>query len=359
MQKKTKNQIKRTYKKNYKKRPKTTIILTILFLLIVAGLFYFAYTNGYLDEFFPNEKKPIEYGSSQNEQGFYYYTNTGFSSGEYYESIKRIEESEILIERLNNIVNKEFNPVSYGDARYILSYSDRDPNDSNRVIGMYDSDSIANYWIGTGTGAWQREHVWPNSRLGIGRVDNNSKNQGSDLHNLRAITGINQTRSNRYFADGSGNAVKVGSSAFYPGDDHKGDVARILFYMFIKYDFLKLTDDENALTNQKTNYTVEGAYAGKLNLLLKWHKEDPVDEFERSRNNFIYSGIAFDDNNKKITPQGNRNPFIDKPELVHLIFEDKTIAELTITSVKYFDNGEFVATRIVLYINRKKDEIFL
>ncbi len=61
----------------------------------------------------------------------------------------------------------------------------------------------------------------------------------------------------------------------------------------------------------------EGARMGQLTLLLKWHKEDPVDDFERNRNEVIYEA------------QGNRNPFIDKPEYVHLIWEGKTIEDLT------------------------------
>jgi hypothetical protein len=64
-------------------------------------------------------------------------------------------------------------------------------------------------------------------------------------------------------------------------------------------------------------------------LLIQWHKEDPVDEFEIHRNEFIYSGIATDPYDTPINPQGNRNPFIDKPELVHLIWEGKTIEDLT------------------------------
>ncbi|HBY65910.1 MAG TPA: hypothetical protein DEG42_05995 [Acholeplasmataceae bacterium] len=56
---------------------------------------------------------------------------------------------------------------------------------------------------------------------------------------------------------------------------------------------------------------------GRLSLLLEWHKEDPVDDFERNRNQKIFEA------------QGNRNPFIDKPEYVHLIWESKTINDLT------------------------------
>jgi hypothetical protein len=82
----------------------------------------------------------------------------------------------------------------------------------------------------------------------------------------------------------------------------------------IMYDFLTLTDDN--LEDESNHYTMAGATMGKLFLLLEWHKEDPVDDFERQRNQVIFEA------------QGNRNPFIDKPEYVHLIWENKTIEEL-------------------------------
>lgn len=255
----------------------------------------------------------------------------------YYADIS-IRRHEPLVDVLNDILRRDFINVSYGDARYILENSDRDPLQDNTVVrGMYNNDEIATYWIGQGAGAWQREHVWPNSKLGISRVSNNSRNQGSDLHNLRAITGINQTRSNRYFVQGSGAAVTVGSQGFYPGDDHKGDVARILFYMFVMYDFLTLTDDEILLgNNSSTNYTMAGTYAGKLSLLLQWHIEDPVDEFEMQRNEFIYSGVApRSDGAGNTVPQGNRNPFIDHPELAHYIWGGTQSLSVNGTSFEY------------------------
>lgn len=187
--------------------------------------------------------------------------------------------------------------------------------------GFYDHDIISTTWIGQGAGAWQREHVWASSKLGMPRPGNSTRSIASDVHNLTAITGVNQTRSSRYFDEGSGTWSLVGSNGFYPGDDFKGDVARILLYMVVMYDTLTLTDDVSLLTLSES-YVPASAYSGKLSLLLQWHLEDPVDKFEIERNNFIYNGIAYDtsNNNRAITPQGNRNPFIDKPELVQLIW---------------------------------------
>ena len=338
MAKKRKPKVKKKHVKQLKKLP--IPILVVLFILIVGTAVVWVFYGDTImkklnpesppvvDNGDPNPVNPI-YSSDQNEAGFYYYNLE--PAGGYYASANNLVGEALFLE-LRNIVQTGFNSVSYGDVRYVLAISDRDPNDETTVIGMYDDDKIANYWIGTGEGAWQREHVWPNSKLGIPRVNNNSKNIGSDLHNLRAITGINQTRSNRYFEAGEGGPYTIETDAFYPGDDHKGDVARILFYMIVMYPELNLTNIiEDLVNNPDTNYTPEGAFMGKKDLLLKWHKEDPVSELERQRNDFIYSGIATDPNGNDIAPQGNRNPFIDHPEYVHLIWEEKTIDELTKT----------------------------
>jgi hypothetical protein len=82
------------------------------------------------------------------------------------------------------------------------------------------------------------------------------------------------------------------------------------------YDDLTLTNDLTLLLDESDHYTPDGARMGQLSVLLKWHKEDPVDAFERNRNNVIYEY------------QQNRNPFIDKPEYVHLIWENMAINDL-------------------------------
>lgn len=80
------------------------------------------------------------------------------------------------------------------------------------------------------------------------------------------------------------------------------------------YDYLNLSDTN---IDEGETYSMSMVTMGKLSLLLEWHKEDPVDEFEKNRNQVIYGA------------QGNRNPYIDRPEFVHLIWENKTIDELT------------------------------
>lgn len=280
-------------------------------------------------------------------QSGYYYIEDDVTYLPYYQGIDGLS-GETLLLKLRDIISV-MTPARYEDAKIILAQSDLDPEDDlQSVRGMYNQTKIATYWIGVGEGRWQREHVWPNSKLGVSSVNESNRNQASDLHNLRGIDGINQSRSNRYFVEGEGQAITVGSESFYPGDIDKGDVARILMYMVVRYEFLNLTNNQAHLVNNSaTNHTLEGAFSGTLEILLKWHQEDPVDDFEIRRNNIIYEG-EFSGN---VKAQGNRNPFIDHPSL----FE----------SIYYFlvekDNEQFNVSyhfvEIVYYFERKRNDM--
>jgi endonuclease I len=104
----------------------------------------------------------------------------------------------------------------------------------------------------------------------------------------------------------------VGSDAFYPGDTHKGDVARIILYMVVMYDFLKITNNTTLLSGYIA-YSADFAVMGDASFLLQWHQDDPVDDFEKHRNDVIY------------TYQNNRNPFIDHPEWFENIYNNSAI----------------------------------
>ncbi|MFA7417540.1 MAG: endonuclease [Acholeplasma sp.] len=155
---------------------------------------------------------------------------------------------------------------------------------STSQVKTVDNYNGQNYNIYTGFGSYgNREHVWPNSKLGSA--------PDYDLHNLRAaVVSVNSSRSNYPFT----NQVKQTSyekigSTFYPGMEHVGDVARIVLYISVRYG-LSLN------------------LVGNLDMFLTWHEEDPVSDFELSRNGKIYN------------IQSNRNPFIDHPELVDVMF---------------------------------------
>lgn len=206
----------------------------------------------------------------------------------YYQSAEGLTGNALFLE-LRDIVNTGFVGVSYGDARYILDESDADPNNPNNVILVYLGTSVSGTWDNGIT--WNREHVWPQSLLGVS-VENSDINVGSDLQNLKpANPSENSSRGNKYFDN------VTTSSSYEPRDEVKGDVARILFYMWTKWDFLSLVD------SYPSTYQM-----AMLSVLLEWHELDPVDDFERNRNEVIYSY------------QNNRNPYIDYPEFVELIW---------------------------------------
>lgn len=139
------------------------------------------------------------------------------------------------------------------------------------------------------------EHTWPQSKFSSDFPNNLQKN---DLHHLFPVSmKANSTRSNHPFAEVEGKTVnnnctdsKIGNAlgtnikSFEPPTEHRGNVARAIFYFSVRY---KMPID----STQKQ-------------YLTKWHSEDPVDNEERVRNEKI------------MNYQGNRNPFIDFPELV-------------------------------------------
>jgi len=157
---------------------------------------------------------------------------------------------------------------------------------------IYSGKSVSGAWDGGIT--WNKEHVWPQSLLGedAGSV----VNMASDLQNLKpADPSWNSSRGNKYY-DYVGTTSAV---AFEPRDEVKGDVARILFYMMTMYEVLELVDQYPNLHQM-----------GLLSVLLEWNELDPVDNFERRRNELIFDY------------QNNRNPYIDYPGLVNLVWDN-------------------------------------
>ncbi|NLB84783.1 MAG: hypothetical protein GX794_01530, partial [Acholeplasmataceae bacterium] len=183
--------------------------------------------------------------------------------------------------------------VSYDSANNHLQAADKDLSNPNNIILIYNGNSIKAPWDSGST--WNKEHVWAKSLLtfpGGGEAGTKTNGPGADLHNLRACNpSINSTRGNKEFAAGSGSYGSSGTG-WYPGDNHIGDVARIILYMNLRWG--------DSLANISK--------IGSLNLFLQWHLADPVDAFEINRNQQIH------------TLQGNRNPFIDYPELVTMIW---------------------------------------
>lgn len=205
---------------------------------------------------------------------------------------------------------------NYGDVEYILKDADTNPLNSNEVWLMYVEQGRAKYRYQTtasNVGSWNREHIFPQSRGGFSSGTSSTADGiniwlptnandiltgHGDAHHIRAEDGPENTlRSNRdYGSDYNGPAGNQGS--------WRGDVARSLFYMAVRYNALNLVNG-----NPPDNVAYQ---MGDLASLLTWNHTDPADDFEMNRNNIIY------------TWQMNRNPFIDYPDLADFIFGTRT-----------------------------------
>jgi endonuclease I len=203
--------------------------------------------------------------------------------------------------------------VTYGDARYSAPYTDADPNVLGNILLIYNRASINGAWISNPL-AWNREHIWPQARLGAS-ASNGTANIASDQFNLRpADDAINNDRGNDPFGlDTSTGSYGPVGSYWYPGDADAGDVARAQFYMATRYSQLSLVDS-----------TPAGLQMGDLSSLVNYHFRDVPDDFERRRNHAIY-GLAGEDAPAITNPyrQENRNPYVDHPEWVWSVFVDQ------------------------------------
>lgn len=234
---------------------------------------------------------------------------------DYYSSVDFPQSGDALKENLSTlIINTHTTLIPYSssstDTWDVIHESDLDVTISNNVILIYGYDDTDNITKNDRTraitqqqnslciGYWNREHVFAKNLANPDLVTNYA-GPGTDVHNLRAADcQMNSTRNNNYFGDGSGNSFLDGD--FYPGDEFKGDVARIIMYMYLRYP--TQCEPVNIGAGDKT-------YAADMpDIFLEWNQEDPVSEFEINRNEVIFSY------------QGNRNPFIDNPYLATLIW---------------------------------------
>jgi endonuclease I len=218
---------------------------------------------------------------------------------------------------LNQIIDNhtEFPYTDFAtDTWDILKETDRDPNNSSNVILIYSGVSVDGQQEYNSGSGWTREHVWAKSRGDFGT----ELGPGTDVHALRPLdNSTNSTRSNRGF-DNCTDCIDVydqwsnltGSKrdntewSFEPRDEVKGDVARMIFYMAVRYE------GYDSYPDLEVSETILGIsdktpFHGKLSTLLEWHRNDPVDSWEENRNDIIFYNY-----------QNNRNPLIDYPEIV-------------------------------------------
>ncbi|MBE9468039.1 MAG: endonuclease [Bacteroidetes bacterium] len=209
------------------------------------------------------------------------------------------------------------------DVWDILKESDRDPNNSANVILLYTGWSVnAAQEYNSGAG-WTREHCWAKSH----GFDDMAQPAYTDCHHLRPCdVSVNSARNSRwygecnkqYFDDGGTVPTDSWTSStewvWKPRDEVKGDCARMIFYMATRYEGeWNATAGVNEPDLEAIDYLPADDNSklpelAKLSDLLLWNEQDPVNDFERNRNEVVYGY------------QGNRNPFIDHPEWVCEIF---------------------------------------
>nr|WP_258396040.1 endonuclease [Streptomyces sp. Amel2xB2] len=227
---------------------------------------------------------------------------------EYYKDAEG-KTGEELKTALHGIISKGVTKLSYDEVWDALKETDKDPDNSGNVILLYSGESESADNNGGGVDQWNREHTWAKSHGDFGT----SAGPGTDVHHLRpANVKVNSIRGNKDFDEGGeevegapGN--KTDDDSFEPRDEVKGDVARMILYMDVRYE----GDDE--YPDLEANDKVDNGSApniGKLSVLKKWSDEDPPDKFEQNRNQVIFDKF-----------QHNRNPFVDHPEWVADIYK--------------------------------------
>ncbi|MDI6453299.1 endonuclease [Peloplasma aerotolerans] len=248
-------------------------------------------TSGYIDMNTPNTYT-LQYYAIDDQDNEETVLVKVLVLSNYYQDAVGLSGNELLLE-LRYIINTNVTMQNYDAARYILNITDRDPNNPDNVILVYTGYSVDGDWYCPASNdcTWNREHVWPQSLLDV-NTTGSSTHVGADLHNLKpADPGTNSSRGNKYFDN------TTTTLSYAPRDEVKGDIARMLFYMTVMYDYLEL------INGTPTTYQM-----AMLDILIEWHEQDVVDEFEQNRNDVIY------------TYQNNRNPFIDYPDFYALIF---------------------------------------
>lgn len=210
----------------------------------------------------------------------------------------------------------------YGKLRDSYVNVDRDLNTSGNIIGYYNGQSFKGVWDSGKT--WNREHTWPQSKGA-----NKNISMGHDMQSVRPTsTSVNSNRGNTAYGEGSNyydpNDVKINNTNYKTINmgSYRGDAARVILYDYIVYG--SVGSYKNNLYNGNAQLLnklgTEGVFES-LRVLVKWHMQDPPSLTEMVRNDGAQQY------------QGNRNPFIDYPELVVQMFKNNS--SITTYNVQY------------------------
>ena len=241
-----------------------------------------------------------------------------YYKGSYsYDTLSTLSGTQLLTSLRKLMTDTHSYISSYDDCHYKADKVDCE-NNNGKVSLIYCSyNATQSQW-----GSWNREHVWPKSLGGF-----ETTGAGGDLHHIRPSDQVvNSTRGNSKYGNVNGgktvNAAIAqgysggysGSGYFEPLDNVKGDVARICLYVYARW---------GSTYSQCSNIT---NVFQSIDVLLEWCELDPVDTWEMGRNEVVES------------IQGNRNVFIDYPELAWLLFNREIPADMTTPSGEAKEN---------------------
>lgn len=264
----------------------------------------------------------------------------------YYSSIDFTQTGDYLKNQLTTLItnthttNLPYTATGVTDTWDALYQTDLNPNNSNNVLLVYgwddtdtDTDITNDYsraktsscHTSSCSGLWVREHVYPRS------ID-------SDRNN---------SRSNRKFEEGSGINMSYITLAgnWYPGNEWKGDIARMIMYMYVRYPSQCLPNNVGVGSSSYSNY------GDMPNVFLDWNAQDPVSQYEMNRNNILN------------TLQGNRNPFIDNPYLATIIWNGPQATDTwgVLSSDEYTLSNNLIyptITKDYIYINNSENKTY-
>lgn len=303
---------------------KTHLKLLALFLMLLmlvqsTVVTAFAFVPVDVDtEIYQAAAQPSKYSSQYNsgQRDVIATTLSGTSADAYYSGSN---EYDVLSTKSANEIKNTLASLmksthsytsSYNDCHYKADRTDCE-NEDGRVSLIYTSYSATmSQWNG-----WNREHVWPQSKGG-----NNTSGGGADLHHIRPSDAVvNSTRGNKSYGYANGGSAVYGknpatgvlggySGTYYePLDNVKGDVARIVLYVWVRWGTSWGADSVTEVFQS-------------VDVLLEWCALDPVDTWELGRNEVVQD------------IQGNRNVFIDYPEYAWLIFGEEVPSDMTTPS---------------------------
>ena len=236
------------------------------------------------------------------------YADSYYTGSYTYENLSSQTGSTLLNTLQNLMTSTHTKTTTYNDCRYD-AYKTDCQNGDGTVVLLYTSYVAAQNDFSGNAPGWNREHVWPQSLGGF-----STSGAGADMHHIRPddVT-TNSKRGNNKYGEVTGGAEATGSTLvngmsgglygggyFEPLDNVKGDVARICLYVYTRYN------GSYSGTSDITNVFSD------IDTLLSWCALDPVDTWEMGRNVVVEN------------TQGNRNVFIDYPELAWKLF-DRTV----------------------------------